>query len=132
MNFLPRVVSLALRTGLMIVPAVLLLYIEQAVIRSPESAVHVPIVVKLRVYPSRIWAFVMSVVSFVRVGTMWSPAASVYAFNGSSVVHSNEPVLQVSPLVFASKTIWNLSKMRSLLGSPKTACGEETYPKPPR
>lgn len=88
--FLPCVVILADRTGGMVVPNELLLLIEQAVW---SVLVHVPAVVRFKVYPLYNSAVVILAVSFVKVGMIWSPSEVTKELAGSSVTHSNEPVL---------------------------------------
>ncbi len=95
----------------MIVPAVELLVTEHS---HQLGLVQVPSVVRLRVYPLIIWLSVMSVSSLVNVGTICSPAESAYAFRGSVVVHSKEPVPKPSVWtskfqLFGSMPFWKVS-----------------------
>lgn len=94
--FFPLVVSLALRTGGIDTPSVLLLRTAH----EPASVlVHVPSLVRFNVYPFNNWSSVIEVVRVVKVGTMWRFPSLIKEFVGSDVVQSKEPVLYYVVLV---------------------------------
>lgn len=87
--FFPLVFRRAERTGGMVYPSVLLLWITQL---NGLVDVQLPSAVRFTVKPLEICWLLMGVDSLVSVGTMWRPSASTKEFLESVVVQSKEPV----------------------------------------
>jgi hypothetical protein len=92
MNFFPFVINLADLTGGIMVPRVLFERMAQEIVAVEVQLPSPPILVKLRLWPLYNCSLVKLVVMLVKVGTICRPAASTYAFVGSVVVQSKEPV----------------------------------------